>query len=177
MVKKVVETKIGAGAQVLWDELHPIKVDSVNKAAVLDENNEIQARAAAAFSEENEATVAKIAWLSKKDHVKAYGSMVVYLTKGIDAWRLLADGFFHTGGESSMTSPFKYQPQLVQCYNCQEMGHKAFQCKSVQRCAKYTAEGHHHSSCDQTVLKCVPCRGPHESFSRNYQKLYPSQHE
>jgi hypothetical protein len=26
-------------------------------------------------------------------------------------------------------------------------------------------------------LKCVPCGGPHESFSRNCRKLYPSQHE
>ncbi|OKO89998.1 hypothetical protein PENSUB_13539 [Penicillium subrubescens] len=61
LVKKVAEAKIGAGARVLRNELYPIKVDSVNKAAVLDENNEIRAGAAAAFSEENEATVAKIA--------------------------------------------------------------------------------------------------------------------
>lgn len=177
MVKKVAEAKIGAGARVLRDELYPIKVDSVNRAAVLDENDEIQAGAAAAFSEENEATVAKIAWLSKKDNAKAYGSMVVYLTKSIDARRLLADGFFHAGGESGVTSPFEYRPRLVQCYNCQEVGHKAFQCKSVQRCAKCAAEGHRHSSCDQIVPKCVPCGGPHESFSRNCRKLYPSQDE
>jgi hypothetical protein len=25
--------------------------------------------------------------------------------------------------------------------------------------------------------KCVPCGGPHESYSRNCRKLYPSQHE
>jgi hypothetical protein len=177
LVKKVAEAKIGAGARVLRDELYPIKVDSVNRTAVLDENDEIRAGAAAAFSEENEATVAKIAWLSKKDNAKAYGSMVVYLTKGIDARRLLADGFFHAGGESGVTSPFEYRPRPMQCYNCQDVGHKAFQCKSVQRCAKCAAEGHRHSSCDQTVPKCVPCGGPHESFSRNCRKLYPSPHE
>jgi hypothetical protein len=27
------------------------------------------------------------------------------------------------------------------------------------------------------VPKCVLCEGPHESFSRNCRKLYPSQHE
>src|SRR6201999_4482936 len=75
LVKKVAEAKIGAGARVLRDELYPIKVDSVNQAAVLEEKNEIGAEAAAAFSEENDATVAKIAWLSKKDSAKAYGSM------------------------------------------------------------------------------------------------------
>lgn len=71
LVKKVAEAKIGAGARVLRDELYPIKVDSFNKAAVLDEKDEIRAEAAAAFSEENEATVAKIAWLSRKESGKA----------------------------------------------------------------------------------------------------------
>jgi hypothetical protein len=57
----VAESKIGAGARVLRDELYPIKVNSVNKTAVLDERDEIRAEAVVAFSEENEATIAKIA--------------------------------------------------------------------------------------------------------------------
>jgi hypothetical protein len=57
----VAEAKIGAGAQVLRNKLYPIKVDSVNKAVVLDEKDEIRAQAVAAFSSENKATVAKIA--------------------------------------------------------------------------------------------------------------------
>ena len=121
LVKKVAEAKIGPGARVLRDELYPIKVDSVNKAAVLDEKDEIRAEAAATFSEENEATVAKIAWLSRKDNAKAYGSMVVYLTKGTDARRLLTDGFFHAGGESGVTSTFEYRPRPMQCYNCRKL--------------------------------------------------------
>jgi hypothetical protein len=27
------------------------------------------------------------------------------------------------------------------------------------------------------VPKCVPCGGPHESFSRRCPKLYPARHE
>jgi hypothetical protein len=57
----VAEAKIGAGARVLRDELYPIKVDSVKKAAVLDDEGEIRAEATAALSEENNTTVAKIA--------------------------------------------------------------------------------------------------------------------
>ena len=177
LVKNVAETNIGAGARVLRDELYPIKVDNVRKGAVLDENNEIRAGAAVAFSEENETTVAKIAWLSRKENAKAYGSMVVYLTKGTEARRFLADGFFHAGGESGVTSVFEYRPRPAQCYNCQEIGHKAFQCKNAQRCAKCAKDGHHHSNCNETVLKCVPCGGPHESYSKNCRKLYPVQHE
>ncbi|KAI2946871.1 hypothetical protein CBS147323_11233 [Aspergillus niger] len=145
LVKKVAETKVGAGAQVLRDELYPIKVDSVNRTAVLDENGDIRAGAAAAFGEENEASIAKIAWFSRKENAKAYGSMVVYLTKGSDARRLLADGFFHARGESGVTSTFEYRPRPMQCYNSQEIGHKAFQCKNAQKRAKCAAEGHHHT--------------------------------
>jgi hypothetical protein len=118
LVKQVAEARIGAGARVLRDELYPIKVDSVNKAAVLDERGEIRAEATTVFSEENDTTVAKIVWLSRKDNAKAYSSMVVYLTKSTDARRLLADGFFHAGGESGVTSTFEHRPRPMQCYNC-----------------------------------------------------------
>ncbi|KAI3113530.1 transcriptional regulator family: Zinc finger, CCHC-type [Penicillium roqueforti] len=151
LVKKVAEQKIGEGARVLRDELYPIKVDSVNKTSVLDENGEVRTDVAAAFSKENETTVAKISWLSRKESEKAYGSMVVYLTKRIDARRLLADGFFHAGGESGVTSVFEHRPRPIQCYKCQEIGHKAFQCKNAQKCAKCATEGHRHTDCTQTV--------------------------
>ena len=177
LVKTVAEAKIGAGARVLRDELYPIKVDSAKRAVVLDEKHDTLSGAAAALGEENETTVAKITWLSSKEAAKPYGSMVVYLTKGSDARRLLADGYFHVGGESGTTSVFEYRPRPMQCYNCQEIGHKAFQCKKTQKCAKCATEGHHHSRCDQEIPKCVPCGGPHESFSKNCRKLYPPRHE
>jgi hypothetical protein len=118
-----------------------------------------------------------MAWLSKKDVPKAYGSMVVYLTKREDARRFIIEGFFHAGGESGTTSAFEHRPRPEQCYNCQEIGHKAFQCKNDQKCGRCAKEGHHHNNCNEVVLKCVPCGGPHESFSRNCQKLYPPRHE
>lgn len=176
MVKQVAESNIAPGVRVLRDELFPIKVDSVNRLAVLDASGGIRAGAAEAFGRENETTVVKIAWLSKKDSPKAYGSMVVYVTKGSDARRLLAEGFFHVAGESGTTGVFERRIRPEQCYNCQELGHKAFQCRNAQRCAKCAKEGHYHSGCSE-VPRCVLCGGPHESFSRNCRKLYPAQHE
>jgi hypothetical protein len=44
--------------------------------------------------------IAKLAWLSKKDNLKAYRSMVIYVTKASHARRLLQDQFFHIAGES-----------------------------------------------------------------------------
>ena len=176
LIRRAAE-KIGAGSRVLRDELFPVKVDNVKRTAVLDEKDEIRAGAAEAFGEENGTTVAKIAWLSKRDVPKAYGSMVVYVTKKSDARRLVAEGYFHAGGESGTTSAFEHRPRPGQCYNCQELGHKAYQCRKTQRCGRCAKDGHHHKSCSEVVRKCVLCGGPHESFSRNCQMLYPPQHE
>jgi regulator of replication initiation timing len=176
LVKRAAE-KIGAGSRVLRDELYPVKIDNVKRTAVLDEKDEIRAGAAEAFGGENGTTVAKIAWLSKRDVPKAYGSMVVYVTKKSDARRLIAEGFFHAGGESGTTSAFERRPRPGQCYNCQELGHKAYQCRKAQRCGRCAKDGHHHKSCSEVVMKCVLCGGPHESFSRNCRMLYPPQHE
>ncbi|KAJ5500659.1 hypothetical protein N7453_009710 [Penicillium expansum] len=139
LVKKVAEAKIGAGVRVLRDELYPIKVDSVKRTAVLDEYHDILPGAAAALGEENEVNVAKMTWLSSREAAKPYGSMVVYLTKRTDARRLLVDGYFHVGGESGTTSVFEYRPRPAQCYNCQEIGHKAFQCKNAQNVSRAEA--------------------------------------
>jgi hypothetical protein len=177
LVRQAAETKIAAGVRVLRDELYPIKVDNVNRLAVLDENGVIRAGAAESFGQENETTVAKMAWLSKKNVPKAYGSMVVYVTKDSDARRILREGFFHVAGESGYAGVFERRPRPEQCFNCQELGHKAFQCRNGQKCARCAGEGHRHSECTAIILKCVPCGGPHESFSRHCRKLYPSQHE
>ncbi|RFU31201.1 hypothetical protein B7463_g5127, partial [Scytalidium lignicola] len=103
LVKRVVEANVVCGARILRDDLYAIKVDGVRRTAVLDENNEIRVGAAEGLGQENETTVSKIVWLSKKDVPKAYGSMVVYLTKAFDAKRLLEEGFFYAGGESGFT--------------------------------------------------------------------------
>jgi hypothetical protein len=176
MVKHAAETNIAPGARVLREELHPVKVNFVNRLAVLEENGEVQVGAAEALGHENETTIAKIAWLSNKNTPKEQGSMVVYVTKSSDAKRLLMDGFFHAGGESGRTAEFKRNFGPLQCYRCQELDHKQFECKNVERCARCAKEGHHHNSCSEAVMKCIPCGGPHESFSKKCPKLYPTQH-
>jgi hypothetical protein len=46
---------------VLCDDLYLIKVDSIRRIAVLDENDEIRVGAIDEFGQENKATIAKIA--------------------------------------------------------------------------------------------------------------------
>ena len=173
-IKDIVEAKKTPGARVLRDQLYPVKVDNVNRTAVIDHEGKILPGAAEALGQENDVQIAKMAWLSRRDAAKAYGSMVVYVTKLADARRLLSESFFYAGGESGYTGIFEHRTRPEQCYNCQQIGHKAFQCKNPQVCAKCAKEGHHHGNCCEMVAKCVLCGGPHESFSRNCQRLYPS---
>ncbi|EAQ93820.1 hypothetical protein CHGG_02055 [Chaetomium globosum CBS 148.51] len=155
------------GVRVLRDQLYPVRVDNANRTAVLDADGNILPGAAEALGAENDVNIAKIAWLSRKDTSKAYGSMVVYVTKGSEARRLLDGRYFHLAGESAYTTVFAPREGPIQCYRCQEIGHKAFACKKPQRCGRCAEQGHHHKTCQSVVLKCVLCRGPHESFSKN----------
>ncbi|KAE9566184.1 hypothetical protein CGMCC3_g17646 [Colletotrichum fructicola] len=178
MVKRAVEANLARGARILRDDMFPIRVDSVNRIAILDDNGGIRDGVAEAFGSENDTSIAKIAWLSDRSNAKTYGSMVVYLVKAADARRLLKDGFFHAGGESGYTRPFERRERPKQCYNYQEItNHKAYQCNKPKVYARYAAEGHTHHEYRESILKYIPCGGPHKLFSRNRRRLFPIQHK
>jgi len=167
LVKEAAQKSGVAGVRVLRDQLFPVKVDNANRTVVLDENGEVRVGAVEMLGKENEVKIAKLAWLSGKNSAKAYGSMVVYVTKGSDAVRLLQGQYFHMAGESAYTRVFEQRQGPVQCYKCQQIGHKAFACEKPQRCGKCAQEGHQHRDCGNEILKCIPCGRPHESFSRH----------
>ncbi|KFA68638.1 hypothetical protein S40285_09685 [Stachybotrys chlorohalonatus IBT 40285] len=104
LVKQVAEANAPRGARVLRDEWYPVKVDNVNRLAVLDELDTVRPEAAKVFSQENDVQVTKVAWLSNRDSPKAYGSMVVYLTKASDARKILQEGFFYAGVNRELQS-------------------------------------------------------------------------
>ncbi|KJZ70544.1 hypothetical protein HIM_10088 [Hirsutella minnesotensis 3608] len=137
------------------------------RTAVLDAEGNVLPGAAEALGAENNVTIAKITWLSNRGKAKAYGSMVIYVTKESDAQRLLDGVWFDLAGESACTNVFERRLGPIQCFNCQEIGHKAFSCKKPQTCGRCAKAGHHHRECKEAEPKCVPCGGPHESFSRN----------
>ncbi|KAH7460569.1 hypothetical protein FOMA001_g19559 [Fusarium oxysporum f. sp. matthiolae] len=167
LVREAAERTMVKGVRVLRDQLYPVKVDGANRTAVLDSSGNILPGAAEALGKENEVTIAKMHWLSNKENGKMYGSMVIYVTKASDARRLLDERYFHLAGESASTNVFERRQGPDQCYNCWETGHKAFACSKTQRCGKCAETGHRHRDCQAVEPKCVPCGGPHESFSQN----------
>jgi hypothetical protein len=120
----------------LRDELYLVKVDNVNRTAVLDYEGMVLPRAAKVLGQENEVSIGKIAWLSRRDSGKVYRSMVVYMTKRSNAARLLQDQYFHVAGESGCTGVFEPRYSVKQCFKCQELGHKAFSYTKPQICAR-----------------------------------------
>lgn len=177
MVKGIVEKKLPSGGRVLRDEYYPIKVDGVSRSAILDENGKEIPGLNEALSGENATEIVKATWLSQR-FLKEHGSVVVYFKKAAEAARFLREKYFYAGGLSGATAVFKRQEKPNQCCNCQELAdHKAFQCKKPQVCRKCAREGHHHSSCTETIAKCALCGGPHESSSRSCRRLYPSRND
>jgi hypothetical protein len=161
----VLETDIPR-AKLPRERLFPVKINEANRSAVLDSNHSLLPSVAEVRGQENEVTIARMNWLSDKGNGKAYGSMVIYVMKKSYARRLLEDKYFHLAGESARTSMFEPRAQVVQCYNCWGLGHKAFICREAQRCGRCAEREHHHGQCEAAEPMCVSCGGRHESFRR-----------
>lgn len=173
-VKEVAEKTKTVGSRVLRDQWYPVKVDNACRTAVLDERGDLRTGAVEMLEKENEVRIAKISWLSRKDLPKAYGSMVVYVTKRADAAKLLEGRYFNVDGESAFTRVFERRCGPMQCFRCLSLGHKAFSCTKAQLCSRCAQPGHRHSDCQAEEARCAVCGGPHESPSRQCRVLYPA---
>ena len=173
-VKEAAEKTKAAGSRVLRDQWHPVKVDNACQTVVLDEHGELRTGVVEMLEKENEVKIAKVSWLSRKDVPKAYGSLVVYVTKRADAARLLEGQYFIVDGESAFTRVFEPRRGPMQCFRCLGLGHKAFSCNKEQVCSRCAQPGHRHSDCQAENPRCAICDGAHESPSRQCRILYPA---
>jgi phosphopantetheine adenylyltransferase len=85
LIREAAEKTMVKGARILRDQLYPVKVDGVNRTAVLDLSSNILPGAAEILGKENEVMIVKMYWLSNKENGKVYGLMVIYVTKASDA--------------------------------------------------------------------------------------------
>ena len=63
----------------------------------------------------------------------------------------------------------EWENRVIQCFKCQEFGHKSPDCKKTQKCAKCSGE-HSAKNC-LNLKKCVNCGDEHPSWSKKCNKL------
>lgn len=154
------------GLRILPKLAHRVRIDNVNRTAILDEAGRVRDNAIEAIRRENGVKAIKLAWLSNKDNGKAYGSMVLYIQERSEATRLLEGQYLNIKGESAYVRTFEERMGPTQCYNCQELRHKAWECKKEQKCSRCAEPGHRYTECTSEAQKCVRCSGPHGSNSK-----------
>lgn len=171
IIKKAAEKIIMSGSRVLRDQLYLIKVDNVYKDNVLSAEGLLLLRIIESLRKKNEASVAKMTWINRKNNSKVYRFMIVYLHRDSDVNRLLQEDYFHVNDKLKFINVFERCSKPDQCYNCQSINHKTYNCKKTAVCVRCVTKEHNHNNCNAT-LKCVPCDGPHESYSKNCWVLY-----
>ncbi|KAK4073580.1 hypothetical protein Purlil1_13004 [Purpureocillium lilacinum] len=105
-VKEVAQKTAIVSAGVMMDQLYPVKVDDANRSMILDAEESMLPGAAETLGAENNVTIAKVSWLSNKESAKAYGSMVVYVTKESDARWLVNGHYFDLAGAEQLLDTF-----------------------------------------------------------------------
>jgi hypothetical protein len=138
-VKKAAEKLKPNGSRVLRDQLYPVKMDNVVVRAILTPDGALREDAIPTLEAENDVEIAKSTWLSDRDTVKEYGSMAVYFSKGEQAAEALRSGFFSVAGESAYTRNFLPKKGPARCYNCQQLGYKAYRIHETEHGSDHRA--------------------------------------
>ncbi|KAF4232402.1 hypothetical protein CNMCM8980_004878 [Aspergillus fumigatiaffinis] len=100
----------------------PRKLDEIRIPDVYDNTGLLRGDFRDCFAQENGcAQINKIHWLSGD---KRYGSMAVYLSRGVDAQNLLRRRIVHIRGEAVFAEAYLYRNRPLCCRNCQVYGHK-----------------------------------------------------
>src|SRR5438045_3421016 len=83
----------------------------------------------------------------------------------------LIDAGLIFGYELHNCEPYEGNCVVTQCFNCYNYGHEAGKCRNTGRCGFCGAPGHATNECigkdDPGTYRCVPCRGKHQSWSRD----------
>lgn len=154
--------------------LHPIKIHDVDRRLILDSRGEPFPGILRSLGQRNNVDVAAVASLGRRNKSERKGCVVAYVTNEENVARLLADGVFYVSEQPKRVSVFHQQAPratLLQCYNCQQIGHESSRCRRSKVCAKCATKGHHHSTCRMAFTRCAVCSGPHMSIKGHCPRL------
>ena len=168
-------------ARMRGEQWYPVKCDGVAKDAVMDlekdDSKTLRPELLSEFKEQNstgtiDCTAMKATWLSKRQHEKRVGSLVIWLKKPAAAEHLIRQGTALFGASGSYCCKFERRDGLDLCYNCNRYGHKQITCTHPTRCG-ICSNPHNTRNCSQRATpKCPACIGEHPIFDRRC-KFYP----
>ena len=129
---------------------------------------------------ENNVKIMKLAWLSKLNPDKLYGSLVVYLSSQKEAEGLLNRQVMDFGSEAGFTKVYECRQYLTRCQKCLQYGHVKARCTSDVRCTYCAALRHKEPSCTATEASCAVCQESHKvsdpgcpTYCQKLRELYP----
>ena len=170
---------LGAEAYILVPT-YPILVTGVPVNSFLPgKEKELQPRTIEDFRQENtqlladKVAIQSVSWLVKPAEEKKFSTLVLHFTSPIDANRVLRHGSLFWQNRERSVRRFIRNCSIVQCFRCQQYGHKSPQCRQDPRCGK-CAKDHSTAACpgsqpNQTPLelRCVLCDKRHSSHSNS----------
>jgi hypothetical protein len=108
-------------------------------------------------------------WLSKPLE-KAAGSMAVYLDSQEVAQWVIREGIFLIGANAMYLASFVSQEHPIQCYHCNQYGHKQSKCSAENPGCGKCVEAHKTINCPGTAPdKCITCKGAHKVVDLSYE--------
>lgn len=123
------------------------------------------------FSALQGAKVRSLQWLKKPSKEAKAVSIVVAFEKAQWANAAIASGQLIWENAMRNVEPYSPACKLIQCFNCQEYGHIAPQCRNTVKCG-HCAEEHETKSCSRQSegKKCCLCKAAHTAWDSRCEK-------
>lgn len=161
------------GARIRGETWHPIKVDGLSKATILDPEGNgrtIRSEIVTNFAQDNskdnvDCTAMKAVWISRPSD-KVNGSMVIWLKRREAALYLLQKVTVIFGPTAGFAAPYQAKENNDPCFNCNSYGHYQFKCTKPAKCG-HCSQNHQSRDCmNKDNPKCPACNGAHSVMDR-----------
>ena len=94
-------------------------------------------------------------------------SLVIFVSRPDMANQSIKHGIYYNYERFKTVEKYSPQLQLIQCYNCTQLGHHASKCRSTHQVCAKCSEHHSTSECRSETTKCALCKGDHQAWTQN----------
>ena len=155
---------LGQNVKVSLPKAFQTKKAQTKSLAVKRVPNDITDSEFQEFLDLNQINYAKAERLKSKKDSRALPIFRLEINDPTEAEALISQNLVcNVTGIVYKVEEFRQPISVSQCFNCQNFGHTAKNCRSKIRCLIY-GEGHSHKGCPNREAKkpkCANCKGPH----------------